>query len=86
MTREISLNLPAWMAEGACAGHPEPDLWFPEVGGFKDAERARMICHSCTVAADCLAYAIDEHIKDGMWGGLAPKERRVPRNAGRRVA
>lgn len=86
MTGEFQLNLPAWMSEGACAGHPEPDLWFPDKGGFKDTQRARMICDSCTVRADCLRYAVDEMITHGMWGGLAPKERRHLQQPRRRVA
>lgn len=62
-----------WRRDAACADH-EPEMWFP--GRGQDARPARAICGECLVSADCLAYAMDNAIKHGMWGGLSERQRR----------
>ena len=67
-----------WMDDAACA-QTDPDLFFAENGGWKDAKK---ICAGCPVAAQCLAYAVrvesrlrvDE--RHGVFGGLTARERR----------
>lgn len=41
-----------------------------------DQKRARLICASCTVRAECLAEALDNRIEWGVWGGMTERERR----------
>jgi hypothetical protein len=41
-----------------------------------DWEPARQICARCPVRDACLAHALDNDERDGMWGGLDPEERR----------
>lgn len=62
-----------WMDDALCA-QTDPDLFFPEKGG--SAATAKRICHECPVAGECLAYALEHGEREGIWGGLAPKERR----------
>jgi WhiB family redox-sensing transcriptional regulator len=38
-------------------------------------DRARLICSTCPVRAECLAAALDGNER-GVWGGLAEHERR----------
>ena len=62
-----------WTIHAACRGM-NADLFFPELG--EDASHAKAVCAECTVRAECLQYAIDEGITVGVFGGLAPRERR----------
>ena len=54
----------------------DPNLFFPEDGHKLQAARARQICAVCPVADDCLAYALDHFIRDGIWGGTTERQRR----------
>ena len=62
----------SWMAEGACRAYP-PNTFFPSDGVGVD--RARKICATCTVTAQCLEYALSNHIDHGVWGGCSERER-----------
>ena len=37
---------------------------------------ARAICERCPVRFECLEYALESNEREGIWGGLAPWERR----------
>lgn len=66
-----------WRDEALCA-QTDPDLWFPERDGDRATNNyaaARAICARCPVRAECLEYALEQHLTDGMWGGLTPYER-----------
>lgn len=76
------IGLPDWHLDAACRGM-NPDLFFPERGG--SARRAKAVCASCPVQADCLEWALDIGARFGIWGGLSEKARRRVR-ADRRVA
>lgn len=65
-----------WMVEAACAGH-NPDLWFsPGPGPSPDRSRAIAICTRCPVREECLEYALQHQIDEGVWGGVGSRERR----------
>lgn len=66
-------TLTAWMAEGNCRNYP-PATFFPSDGVGVD--RARRICETCSVAAVCLEYALENRIDHGVWGGTSERERR----------
>ena len=63
----------SWMAHGKCVGQ-SPDVFFPSDG--VGVEVARKICHECLVQEVCLAYALGNRIKHGMWGGRSERQRR----------
>ncbi|MDN4616440.1 WhiB family transcriptional regulator [Leifsonia sp. F6_8S_P_1B] len=63
----------AWQADALCA-QTDPEAFFPEKG--EPTKAAKRICAACPAAAQCLQYAIDNHITHGLWGGVAPKQRR----------
>lgn len=66
-----------WRHRAACAGHP-PELFFP-VGASGPAllqvQQAKAICATCPAMWDCRQWAIENHMDDGVWGGLAEDER-----------
>ena len=59
------------------------EMFFPEKGG--SVRPAKRICGDCPVSAQCLQYALDEHIEWGIWGGLSPQERREVRRGKSRL-
>lgn len=73
-----------WMARGACVSHPT-DLWFPReptgrkagLVGRTESARAKKVCATCPVVAECAAYAITNREEFGVWGGLDEHERRL---------
>jgi len=78
---QFSLSLPNF-PEAKCASSDfDPDTWFPE--SLRNSEIreqdtfiATAICGSCIHQVDCLQFALDNRIGDGIWGGKLPEERR----------
>jgi WhiB family redox-sensing transcriptional regulator len=62
-----------WRAYAACSGY-DPDLFFSP--GALEHKVAKRICRACPVRKQCLAYAMDEPVDHGVWGGLTERERR----------
>ena len=87
-----AVQVPEWMLSGACTGQPDLDLHFPEAAEGtpaydRQAGRAKRVCETCPVVAECLGYAVRFNIKDGIWGGTTGAERaRVRRLVLRRAA
>lgn len=65
-----------WFADAACRG-VAPALFYPERGDMHGYRNAKAVCAGCVVRGDCLAYAIDNNERLGIWGGLSGKERRA---------
>lgn len=61
-----------WAQRAACLG--KSDELF-----VKGAEqnRAKLMCNTCPVRAECLAEALDNRIEWGVWGGMTERERRA---------
>lgn len=62
-----------WMGEAACKG-VDPDLMFLD-GAEQHA--AKRVCRPCPVRFECLAYALDNRVEWGVWGGKTERERRA---------
>ena len=62
-----------WRAYAACSRY-DPDLFFAP--GALEHKLAKKVCRSCPVREQCLAYAMDEPVDHGIWGGLTERERR----------
>lgn len=74
--------------KSALCAQTDPELFFPVKGG--SSSDARRICDACTVKFECLYDALKNDYTDGIWGGLAPKERallkrQMPKGRGRPV-
>lgn len=69
----------------ACAGAPL-QLFFPDPTRADpgELEQAKAICAGCSVREACLAAGMRE--AHGIWGGLAPRERRALRRKQREKA
>lgn len=63
-----------WRADAICA-QTDPESFYPEQGG--STREAKSVCKGCTVAAECLDYAIANDERFGVWGGLSERERRA---------
>lgn len=74
---------PDWAEQGLCRTHPEPDLWFLDVG--RSSAPAKAICAACPVRDECLEHALRVNEKHGIWGGTTEKERRRLRRLRLRV-
>jgi len=77
-----------WRDEAACRD-ADPELFFP-VGTAGPALRqigeAKRICRACPAQTQCLAWALDNGITDGVWGGATEDERRAIRSLHRRTS
>ena len=73
----------SWPDDAACRGAPA-DVFFPERGVSTDDAKA--VCRRCTVANDCLEYALANNERFGIWGGKSARERQQIRRRRRRNA
>ena len=62
-----------WRDHAACAGC-DPGLFYPEQGG--DYRSAKAVCRLCPVTQECLDFAIGNHEKYGVWGGMSERQRK----------
>jgi WhiB family transcriptional regulator, redox-sensing transcriptional regulator len=65
------------MRKAECA-YVDPDLWYPHEKGDPGIQ-AKRICRRCPVKIECLAYALDNDERHGIWGGLSAQERAKPK-------
>jgi len=62
-----------WQDRAACFGI-DPDLFFPV--SEDEAGPALTFCGSCRIREECLAWAIKNGERYGVWGGLTEQQRR----------
>jgi len=67
-----------WREQANCRGK-DVNMFFIEKGptAIANMKAVREICNACIIKKQCLDYALDNSIKDGIYGGQAPKERRI---------
>jgi len=62
---------------GAPCGTVDADLFFDRAESCTFAEeQAKIICHGCPVADECLDAAMLGREEYGIWGGMTPQERK----------
>lgn len=78
-----ALNGPQpWMAAAECNGL-DTEAFFPARG--ENVRTAKDVCAQCCVRLECLAYAIDNNERYGVWGGRSERERRRMRRLARKA-
>lgn len=84
-----------WQENAACTG-TDPESFFPDYDRdvenqkeqILDALQALKVCSTCTVSAQCFAYAMkhDDSVSAGIYAGTLPFERqRIAKRSGRIV-
>lgn len=63
----------SWRDDAACRGL-DTNWFFPERGEI--TEQAVAVCALCPSRLPCLTYALDNLIREGVWGGLSENQRR----------
>lgn len=66
----LDAERPAWQRDALCREY-EDVTWFP--GRSSSSAPAAAVCQRCLVAQECRAYAIDEDIGEGIWGGQSAR-------------
>ena len=63
----------SWREIAACTDRADVDFF-----AVADAAvaRAKAVCAGCSVAVDCLEFAVETNQPDGIWGGMTVNERR----------
>ena len=61
----------AWMDKAACIGS-DPEAWFPDAGAPAAVLKS---CRECEVTAECLSFALENDIREGVFGGLSARAR-----------
>lgn len=80
------------MSTAACLDHPHLDAWWYAEGARAiDADgryaQAVAVCHTCPLIDECLAVALADGERFGVWGGKTPMQRqRMTERRGRVAA
>ena len=65
---------PDWADRATCAGR-DTEVFFPD--GDQPDRVAKAYCRRCPVQADCLAHAIENDERYGVWGGVSEHTREL---------
>jgi WhiB family redox-sensing transcriptional regulator len=75
----FDLRFSPWREMAACAEVGDEVSFFPDPEDLVGIARAKAICATCPVSAECLTWAIETNQSEGVWGGHTSKERRTIR-------
>lgn len=64
----------AWRDRAACK-NMNPNLFFPPTKGGTDPSEALNVCRRCPVVDQCLAWALENRMDEGVLGGTTEAER-----------
>jgi WhiB family redox-sensing transcriptional regulator len=62
-----------WRHRARCRSE-DPDTLFVQGAQQRDV---RELCKACPVRTECLAHALDNRIRFGVWGGMTERERKA---------
>jgi len=63
----------SWMADAACRGADDPNLWHSDAG--TPPAHVFDICNGCPVRERCADYADMHGERHGVWGGMTTEQR-----------
>lgn len=80
------MEITDWVLQAACKDS-DPEIFFPSIGSelVKKLDQAQQICSVCPVQPECLEYAIENNLDEGIWGGLSGNQRIIIRRRNRRM-
>ena len=84
MPKKALVVLGEWRDDALCRGKPT-NLFYPE-RSHAIAARAKKVCSSCPVSAECLEESLVNGEMFGIWGGLDTQERKELLKLRRRAA
>lgn len=61
-----------WRENANCLD-ADPEIFFPIAGG--NGLDAKKVCARCAVLDECLQYALQYQVEEGVWGGVSAVER-----------
>ena len=77
-----------WREDVVCHD-ADPELFFP-IGttgaALRQIDRAKRMCRICPAQIQCLTWALENGVTNGVWGGTTEDERRVIRSPFQRKA
>lgn len=82
MSANFDVKDEQWRSFAACR-NADPRIFFPQSELFSN--QAKLICSTCPVRQQCLAWAMGTAQRDGVWGGRTAKERRRMAKESRRI-
>ncbi|MFE6977040.1 WhiB family transcriptional regulator [Streptomyces sp. NPDC057682] len=68
-----------WHRRGTCYGMDVEDaeaVFFPGPRDHAEIAEAKELCGWCPVRRECLDFALENSLKEGVWGGMTEAERR----------
>ena len=65
-----------WRSKASCRG-ADVEWFFPKREPDSSISEGRLICASCSVRKECLDFAVSNMITYGLYGGVAPRDRRL---------
>lgn len=76
-----------WQIAAACRNRQDlffapDDIAESKIDRRRREARAKTICASCTVRAECLTEALRSQERFGIWGGMTDRERRAAQSRG----
>ncbi|MGW1126387.1 WhiB family transcriptional regulator [Streptomyces sp. NPDC002526] len=69
----------SWHSRGTCYGMDWEDaeaVFFPGPRDHEEIAEAKELCGWCPVPRECLDFALENGLTEGVWGGLTEAERR----------
>jgi WhiB family redox-sensing transcriptional regulator len=80
MKNKFKIEKELWREKAACK-NLDINLFFPDTErqsalSRKNNLKVKSICKKCPVQTNCIAYAMDNQIEYGMWGGFSSLERK----------
>ena len=75
----LDLKYSPWREAAACISVSEDVSFFPDPEDVGAISKAKAVCATCPVSAECLTWAVETNQSEGVWGGHTARERRAIR-------
>jgi len=73
---EVLGNGLSWVNDSALCSQADPELFHADKADTGFTQAAKAICRDCPLKEPCLTWAMETRQEYGVWGGLAPQDRK----------